>query len=393
MPRMAIKVTRLPVVLLFSAAFIAVIAIGPQTASGKSSSKTPKLERKEAGSLCKKLRTAMGRRAFAASYGKKRSLSKCKGHYRRNAAKSYRFARKKCRAERKADSKAFRKKYGGKKARALRNCARRNFKRSFRLVRRNVRRAFSGCKSERKADPGEFAQKYGSKKRGVALRRCTASKLFESGGDSQPGEDPSNPGSDPGGSNPGNVSCNSGNAPGITIAVPFDNANAPYGLIPMGETAYHPKPANPRGHPGIDFQWNYKARIIASVDGVIANIREGYWPNTWDVSVLSKNCYKIGYTELESYNSALAVGQTIAAGSFIGYPQHPSGTGDSYRMIHWEFGYETGHSVEPTRLCPMAYFDAASRAHIEQIWADVNWWEYKPQFPLICSGDFNGLDR
>ena len=179
----------------------------------------------------------------------------------------------------------------------------------------------------------------------------------------------------------------------IILSVPFDKQDPPFGLIPMGETVYHPKPQNPMGHPGIDFQWDHQAPILASVGGEIIDIEKGEsWVNLWDVRIRS-GIYQISYTELESYNPELIVGIKIKVGTLIGYPQHPDKITDQpkYRMIHWEFGYFTG-SKYPDRLCPMNYFDATSRAILETIWANTQW-EYKKDFPNICSGDYENKNR
>ncbi len=172
----------------------------------------------------------------------------------------------------------------------------------------------------------------------------------------------------------------------IVLSVPFAAGDRPFGLIPMGETVYHPKPDNPEGHPGIDFLWDHRATIVASAPGAVAYLEAGYWPGTWDV-VVRTGKYLIGYTEMESYNPTLRVGTEVDAGSFIGYP----GPSHNRWMIHWEFGYDVGFRY-PDRLCPMTYFDEASRALMEQVWAGTEW-EYKPQFPEICSGDFYGKDE
>ncbi len=176
----------------------------------------------------------------------------------------------------------------------------------------------------------------------------------------------------------------------IVLSVPFATGDLPYGLIPMGETVNHPKPQNPEGHPGIDFMWDHPARILASAAGTVDFIEPGYWPGTWDVGVLTGG-YLIGYTEMESYNPDLHAGGEVAAGDFVGYPQHPTGSPAGYRMIHWEFGYHLG-GRHPDRLCPMSYFDPASRAIMEQIWSGTAY-EYKDDFPEICSGDYSGKNQ
>jgi hypothetical protein len=177
------------------------------------------------------------------------------------------------------------------------------------------------------------------------------------------------------------------------MSLPFDKQDPPYGLIPMGETIYHPKPQNPMGHGGIDFQWDHKAPILAASRGTIIAIeKDDSWVNLWDVRVLNGQ-YQISYNELESYNPELNVGEKIEAGVLIGYPQRPNVVADrpEYRMIHWSFGYYTGSKYSKS-LCPMSYFDNEARAILEKIWTDSNW-EYKRDFPNICSGDFENRNR
>lgn len=173
--------------------------------------------------------------------------------------------------------------------------------------------------------------------------------------------------------------------------VPFDKNDPPYGIIPMGETVYHPKPKNPKGHSGIDFQWDHKAPVLAAADGVVVGIRKVPSSNTMDVGIQSGK-YLNGYTELESYNPKLKVGTKVAAGAFIGYPWHPPGTKSGYRMFHWQFGYYTDNPLLPDRLCPLSYLDDESRSLIETVWANAEW-EHKEEFQDICSGDYKGKDK
>ena len=176
------------------------------------------------------------------------------------------------------------------------------------------------------------------------------------------------------------------------LYLPFAQANDSAGLIPMGETVYHPKPSNPYGHGGIDFQWNSNIPITAALAGTVDGIYVGYHPNTWDV-VVKTGKYAVGYYELESYNPSLSVGSPVSVGTFIGYPQHPGGTHEGYRMIHWEFGY--WNSTYPryvNRFCPMTYFESASKVRIENIWAATQW-EHKSSFPYICSGDYYSMNE
>jgi len=164
----------------------------------------------------------------------------------------------------------------------------------------------------------------------------------------------------------------------ITISLPFSAADAPRSMMPMGETIAHPDPPNPGGHPGIDFFWQDPVPIIACADGTVEIIRRSENHPTWDVLVNSGG-YRLGYTELGSYNESLKVGAQVKKDSFIGYPQY----GNGGYMIHWELGYCLEN--DNYRLNPMTYFDSASRERLEAIWASAPY-EHKDQFPLICNG-------
>ncbi len=168
----------------------------------------------------------------------------------------------------------------------------------------------------------------------------------------------------------------------IVLHVPYEFSDPPSNLIPMGETIFHPKPRAPQGHPGIDFQWNHVTNIIASADGTISSITQT--PdhfNNWDIEVSSWP-YAVRYKELEDYDSTLKVGSSIKTGQFLGHPMH--GHPNAAIQIHWEFA---STSSLRDRFCPITYFDDASRQSIESIWVKSTW-QYKSQFPDICSGDY-----
>jgi len=177
----------------------------------------------------------------------------------------------------------------------------------------------------------------------------------------------------------------------IVISLPFaPEYDASTGMIPMGETIYHPKPQVPNGHPGIDFGWdNLKVPVIASADGTLTRINPGSSSGT-DVTV-QNGVYELRYTELQTVAPGLNVGQKIKKGDFIGYPgEFNDGTnGFTHYNLHWELA---SISVLKDRFCPMAYFDPDSRARIEAIWAKVppdDNQGMKRQFPNICSGDYS----
>ena len=167
-------------------------------------------------------------------------------------------------------------------------------------------------------------------------------------------------------------------------------------MIPLGETVSH---GDGEAHTGIDFHWTKKVPIIAVSEGIITFIAKGESrpiaagakKDTWDVGVKTGR-YLNTYTELDEVNPELKVGESIQKGNFIGYPWHqynvePGFILDRYK-IHWNFGYDVDSQYPEPRLCPMTYFDADSKLLIEQIWND-NQWEYKKQFPDICSGEYS----
>lgn len=173
--------------------------------------------------------------------------------------------------------------------------------------------------------------------------------------------------------------------PRIVLHVPYDLNDPPTSIAPMGETIAHPKSNSPKGHPGIDFQWDHVANILSSSDGTVTEIKltpEHF--NNWDVVVTSWP-YELRYKELEDYDSKIKVGAKVKAGQLIGHPEH--GHANAAIQIHWEFA---SPSVLRDRFCPVTYFDEASRKSIEAAWAKTVW-QYKAQFPDICSGDYANL--
>ena len=55
----------------------------------------------------------------------------------------------------------------------------------------------------------------------------------------------------------------------LFLMLPFTAEDEPSGIQPMGETINHP---NFGGHPGIDFQWRYRAPMVVSSAGEIVQI-------------------------------------------------------------------------------------------------------------------------
>ncbi len=190
----------------------------------------------------------------------------------------------------------------------------------------------------------------------------------------------------------------------IILTLPFAEKDLPDykpdTMIPLGETVSH---GDGEAHTGIDFHWTKTVPIIAVSDGEVTFIARGESrpiaagakKDTWDVGVKTGR-YLNTYTELDEVNPNLKVGERVQRGDFIGYPWHqydvePGFVLDRYK-IHWNFGYDEGGQYPEPRLCPMSYFEADPKQIIKQIWND-NQWEYKNQFPEICSGEYKGKEE
>lgn len=183
----------------------------------------------------------------------------------------------------------------------------------------------------------------------------------------------------------------------IVLALPFSEIDIPDykpdTMIPLGETVSH---GDGEAHTGIDFHWTKKVPVIAVSDGIVTfivkgesrPISAGAKKDTWDVGVKTGK-YLNTYTELDELNPELKIGDKIQKGAFIGYPWHQYSVEQDFILdrykIHWNFGYDEGGQYPEPRLCPMSYFDAGSKQLIEKIWNENNW-EYKNQFPDICTG-------
>lgn len=181
----------------------------------------------------------------------------------------------------------------------------------------------------------------------------------------------------------------------ITIALPIDSEHLPTRLEPMGETINHD--AKHGGHPGIDYQWESvvePSKIYASAKGVIAEISyDEQWK--WKIIIYHEEFdgeYYTLYNHLDQYDTNLEVGSQVEKHDFLGYPMHLEyDSGSTLDVIHWEFGKRTGERLGE-RLCPMTYFDEESRILIEEIWDSASY-EFKDQFPKICSGFYDGKDE
>jgi hypothetical protein len=186
------------------------------------------------------------------------------------------------------------------------------------------------------------------------------------------------------------------------LVLPFTMEHEPTGMMPMGETAIHSREA-PWGHPGIDFQWPYKAPMIIALDGEIVQIisqdsRQPGLPE-YTVAVIT-NEFIVNYEVIELYsvNPALEVGNQVVVGQLIGYAT-PIGLGDEMHMTHWSFGtHMKNDELKPNRegivtlyyteyLCPVPYFTELERQRLSRIWGIANYNE-RDQFPDLCNGPY-----
>lgn len=165
----------------------------------------------------------------------------------------------------------------------------------------------------------------------------------------------------------------------IVLQAPYDMNFPPERLMPMGEKIEHPNA--PLGHPGIDLQWNHQnARILSASNGKITHIKqtpEHY--NNWDIEVSSWP-YIVRYKELQDYDTTLKVGSSIRAGQYLGRP----GWFSNHAQMHWEFG---SPSPIRDRFCPMTYFEPNTAKQLEESWTKTTW-QYKAEYPEICSGGY-----
>ena len=199
----------------------------------------------------------------------------------------------------------------------------------------------------------------------------------------------------------------------IELSAPFDPNDGISDLNPMGETIYHPITLqNPYGHGGLDLLWESEEgqrdsdpNILAAATGRVSRVWESSWHGggTLVVELVHEGFDKPYYTGYGGIIVDLGpeIGDTIQKGEVIG-PVHATPTGSGYlNMIHWDFGYfikpeddGTVRSLWATkrRLCPMSYFEEASRSAVEEVWeASTN--EFKEPFPYICSGDYHSREE
>jgi hypothetical protein len=194
------------------------------------------------------------------------------------------------------------------------------------------------------------------------------------------------------------------------LNLPFTTDHEPVGMMPMGETILHPAtPDNPNGHPGIDFQWPFRAEVIAATNGEVAEIRTSkpHGSLLYSVFVISGD-FVVAYDVVDIYsvNPDLVVGSEVMSGQVMGYAES-IGSGDGWTSMHWSFGKWLPGSekpnpegvVEKIRIdyqCPVPYFSETERLRLFRLW-DIAIYpdgggfkgkELKKQFPDVCNGPY-----
>ena len=186
------------------------------------------------------------------------------------------------------------------------------------------------------------------------------------------------------------------------LILPFTIEHEPTGMMPMGETVQHAREA-PWGHPGIDFQWPYKAPLVIALGGEVVQIivSDSKQPGLLEYSVaVITNEFIVNYEVIELYsvNPSLDVGSQVVAGQLIGYAT-PVGVDDGWHMTHWAFGtHRKNDDPKPNPegivmlyhteyLCPVPYFTEPERQRLSRIWNISNYNE-RDQFPDLCNGPY-----
>ncbi len=178
---------------------------------------------------------------------------------------------------------------------------------------------------------------------------------------------------------PNSSSSQQGGEDQVTLSIPFARDDLPDVLIPMGETLEHPKPENPKGHPGIDFLWHDDqggrlSKIYCSLDGTVTELfpSEG----KWDLSVKSGK-WRILYSHLKYVEPTVSRGTKIEAGDLLGESEN----------MHWTFGRaQTFEDTYPDAMCPLKYFSSEDRELLESI--PIMDKHKQAGFDEICSGDY-----
>src|SRR3989344_5599752 len=155
----------------------------------------------------------------------------------------------------------------------------------------------------------------------------------------------------------------------ITITLPFSAEHESKSMLPLGEK----EDVHPDGHPGIDFQWEYAAPLIATSDAKITSVAKAKDGNNEVIYiVLQSGEYTSSYKELDPTTVAVKKGDAVKQGDLIGYPHgtyFADSGGHTNYQLHWEFGYSSFPGS--TRICPVNYFDSSSKARIDTLWARV----------------------
>lgn len=132
---------------------------------------------------CQQLRTQLGAKTFAETYGTNKNranaFGKCVSRISSEQSKAGENAAKQCRAEQAADAAAFTAKYGtGKRgANAFGKCVSSKRSTATRELRTATVNAARTCKAERKADPAAFKAKYGTNaSKSNAFGKCVSTK-------------------------------------------------------------------------------------------------------------------------------------------------------------------------------------------------------------------------
>lgn len=178
---------------------------------------------------------------------------------------------------------------------------------------------------------------------------------------------------------------------GISITLPYRAANEPMSMLPLGER----EEVHPDGHPGIDFQWDYPAPLIAIFEGTISRIEHALDAGEPVLYVSLKNGEHTSvYKELDSVGPGIKKGSHVSPGDVIGYPHcthFTDGGGHTGCQLHWEFGYDSFPGF--TRLCPLTYFDPDALTRINTLWEKTKPNHPNPTGQMICNGDYYGKDE
>ena len=199
------------------------------------------------------------------------------------------------------------------------------------------------------------------------------------------------------------------------LRLPFKTGQEPSGMMPMGETVLHTATLeNPAGHPGIDFQWTFRAEIIAAADGKVAEIRttKSRGPLLYTILVITGQ-FVVAYDVVDAYsvNPDLGVGSKIVSGQAMGYAESID-SGDGWTSMHWTFGKWLSGSEKPNPegivekyrveyRCPVPYLSDTERQRLFRVWKaarypDVDGFsgkELRERFPDVCNGPYKNYAK